>query len=420
MNTPAIDVEKSKEYEIIQDTSSHPEHGVVIALRTTSCFSVPCHALNNVDNLLGPTLSFELEQFVPLDAEEMLVARPSSHGGLDVFTVFRRDVVDEAIHETEVEGLHVASVTPKVFLTVQRYFELTSERNVSDILVFDAESGWDHLQLRDGSVTEWHWYKELSFDVLDDRFTGDGALDRKLLVIGANEAIVELLGLRKLVPNVVLGDKSCDQYQGEMANRLIQGMATPWTVIQQDSNNSIVNRWAPIKRPLMLSLGLICLSLTYFCSLLIYQSFQLTAVVHQADDSQVAIFQELYPRVSVPANVLSRLQSEHRRLQLAQSELNAQPPIRSALPALVHFLNTLPNEMIFRIDSIRMKGDEITQIDGATRSLQDIETLISAMRGAGYEFQPPSTSQMADGFTIRLEKLVRKAVVRNKIAIKEH
>ena len=80
-------------------------------------------------------------------------------------------------------------------------------------------------------------------------------------------------------------------------------------------------------------------------------------------------------------------------------------PVYSSLPLLVHFLNALPVDAVFRIDAIRLKSKQLSSVEGSVRTLTDFEALMGALRADGFEFAQPNLNQMKDGFSLRLERM---------------
>jgi len=138
---------------------------------------------------------------------------------------------------------------------------------------------------------------------------------------------------------------------------------------------------------------------------LVWDGLAIQSRLNASQQMQEEAFRELFPKQSLPTDIAGRLKSEHRKLLAGLTEIDKAPPINSSLPILVRFLETLPDQTIFRIDGIRVISSEIIAIDGAVKTLQDFETLVSTLRSKGFRFATPNIQQMVDGFTLRLERL---------------
>jgi hypothetical protein len=103
-----------------------------------------------------------------------------------------------------------------------------------------------------------------------------------------------------------------------------------------------------------------------------------------------------------------KMQKEVKRLSDELLKLQKEPPVYPSLPVLAQFLNSLPAEAQFRIDHVKAQSNQIVSAEGATRTLEDFQSLVGAIRRAGFEFQQPNVVNMVDGFTVRLEKLTPK------------
>ena len=73
-------------------------------------------------------------------------------------------------------------------------------------------------------------------------------------------------------------------------------------------------------------------------------------------------------------------------------------------------------EAVFRIDAIRAKSQQLSSIEGSTKSLTDFQVLVSTLRTGGFQFAEPSVTQMKDGFSLRLERLTNQSKVKDQVS----
>jgi hypothetical protein len=285
-----------------------------------------------------------------------------------------------------------------------------SDRKIPDDLVIVWQSddrAWDFLELKGRRPVRWVWLDQSNIASDLQRSIIDLTNQRCLLLGPADDQIKAFLSNTRLSveyrPEVLQND-----YANRLSQKLIRGTIHPWFDLRSEQLPTR-QRFKPINN------ALFALTSSLFLGLVILLGFVLTRLANaskttvKADSEQVAIFQRLFPGQAIPTDIVGRLKSEERRLSDLAKEMQKQPPVYSSFPTLVHFLNHLPEEATFRIDSVALKSDQITAVDGAARTLDDFQTLLEAIRKSGYEYAQPDVTQMKDGFKVRLEKLSRVA-----------
>ena len=390
--------------------------GMVLAVDSTECFVLAASQVDLSDFKSEETLAIALEEQLPLDAEDMVVGTVKSKSKDALTIVCERTALVAEVERLESEQHWIAAVSTTCLLAVQ---ELTMDAAVPasfDCLWKNPLNGWDLVLVRKARPVGWQWVdeKDLFECCADDSASGGSAMEGNdamsafpLIVQGElPEQMVWLLRESREITHENVEAQQID-FAKRMAARIVRGEAVPWLDL---AGKRLPTRepWAPIRIPLLILLGLLCMSLLAFQGLLLWQSTGLAASAMQSDDEQIAAFRVLYPGQKIPTDVVGLLKSELRRLQASEEEMQKEPPVYSALPVLAQFLNGLPQEATFRIDRVQAKSNEIVSAEGATRTLEDFQSLISSIRQAGFEFQQPNVVSMADGFTLRLERLTHK------------
>jgi hypothetical protein len=130
--------------------------------------------------------------------------------------------------------------------------------------------------------------------------------------------------------------------------------------------------------------------------------YRAESAVSRAAEAQ--LYREAFPGKPVPANVRSRLASEHRKLQSLGSASQDDRIETSALRVLYDTLAVLPSDAPFSIEQIRIGGRDL-QIEGLAKTHGDANTLAAKVREAvGWRVETPRTEQRRDGtvgFTVR-------------------
>ena len=399
--------------------SVRPRKGVVVSIDTMECFVLPSSQIDLRQFKTIDALAIALEEHLPLDAEEMVVRVTKKSQSKESLTI----VSERSLLEGEVERLElgehwIAAISCTCLLAVQ---ELTFDPGVPvsfDCLWKNPRKGWDLVRVRDSIPVEWQWTDESQLLTdLDSRtvatkglISGDSSCVESVpLFIQGTSSTHETDSLHDLKEiSQVTPDADQIEFARRMADRIVKGSATPWINL---AGKQLPTRepWAPIRMPLLILLGIICTALVAFQSTLLWHASSFTAKATEADDGQIASFRKLYPGQRIPSDVVGLLRSEQRRLHSTELEMQKEPPVYSSLPVLTQFLNSMPEDAEFRIDHVRAQSNQIVSAEGATRTLEDFQSIVSSIRRAGFEFQQPNVVNMADGFTVRLEKLTPKS-----------
>jgi hypothetical protein len=398
--------------------SVRPKKGVVVSIDTTDCFALPSSQIDLQQFKTVDALAIALEEHLPLDAEEMVVRVAKKSQSKECITIVsERPLLAEEVERLQIGEHWIAAISCTCLLAVQ---ELTFDPDVPDsfdCLWKNPRNGWDLVRVRDSIPVEWQWMDESQFqDDLKSRtvaikgsVAGDTGREESVpLFIQGTSSTLETNSLHELREPIQV-NAAADQVEFArlMADRIVRGSATPWINL---AGKQLPTRepWAPIRMPLLILLGIICTALVTLQSTLLWRASNFTTTSAEADDEQISAFRKLYPGQRIPSDIVGRLRSEHRNMQLTEQELQKEPPVYPSLPVLAQFLNSLPAEAQFRIDHVKAQSNQIVSAEGATRTLEDFQSLVGAIRRAGFEFQQPNVVNMVDGFTVRLEKLTPK------------
>jgi hypothetical protein len=119
-------------------------------------------------------------------------------------------------------------------------------------------------------------------------------------------------------------------------------------------------------------------------------------------------FQRAFPDDPIPVGIVSRLESEHRRLAGTRGMTNQNvPKLDSAIPVTHILLSALPEptEVRFKIDRIEIVPEAVAFASGTAKSYGDLETIAERLRLAGLDVPPLSATKTSHGVTLRLEQV---------------
>jgi hypothetical protein len=413
---------------------------IVVALRSEACFAVPKSSVQSVQRLSDTRLSFELETLLPIDAEEMAVRRVN-----DLIVVTNKSIAQSIVDTEEDQGKWIGGVSPLVFLALEEWISCTNKSQLAlpsayQILWMSDQLDYsDLVSISNGMPCQWtvldnrRLEQELATYLLApsslqaSNHRNNGSNPEPLaLDTGSDTAIIQRIApvANQKIPLLILGkpphdfdsvlkslpvivhepEASQHEFAERYSKRWIDGSVAPWCDLRGGSLRTRAPL-APLARSLTLLALTSCVVVGLVFGWLVWDGFAIQGRLKASEQMQEEAFRELFPKQSLPTDIAGRLKSEHRKLLAGLTEIDKAPPINSSLPILVRFLETLPDQAIFRIDGIRVISSEIIAIDGAVKTLQDFETLVSTLRSKGFRFATPNIQQMVDGFTLRLERI---------------
>lgn len=126
---------------------------------------------------------------------------------------------------------------------------------------------------------------------------------------------------------------------------------------------------------------------------LFWQNQQSHRLLQEMDDRQARLHQQVFPNERVPVGILSRLDSEAKRLRALHGGGSGPPAAISSLDVLARILRALPQDYRFQLMEIRIENGQFYLL-GQVRSHGDADRFVTAMRAAGLEAGPPNTHQL--------------------------
>jgi hypothetical protein len=377
----------------------------VIALDSCECFAIESNLIDAKVFRSKTALAYELEQYLPLDAEQMVIDVISApKGGKTkredgLILIADRKALDSKISDLEKEGTWIAGISSQFLMGAQLWCQ---EQRIRDghILWQDRDrNALDYLRLQAGIPTIWRW---LDLKSAIEQIVKDTSI-KDVHIVGSLEGDPKTQ-LESAGHSVrIHEDSNIDEWAAKAERMWVAGVSNPWSDLRRNIKTRYRN--APMY-PSLLVLTTSLLLLLSACSGYVYwRNSQLSDSIATSDQERTATFERLFPKQSVPTDIPGRLVSELRKLESSKQELSKEPPVYSMFPLIVHFLNQLPTNATFRIDAIRAKSQMLNSVEGSAKSLTDFQTFVSSLRTGGFQFAEPSVTQMKDGFSLRLERL---------------
>ena len=377
----------------------------VIALDSSDCFAIDAMQITAKHFRSTTTLAYELEQYLPLDSERMVVDVIASAKGMrtkreeGLIVIADRDALETKISDLEKDGTWITGIAPRFLMGAQLWCQEQGIRDGYLIWQNGEQDTWDYLKLQAGGPTIWRWLdgKSAIDEILKDPSNSE--------VHSVGKLSEDLRGQVKQSGHPIRSHEAShiEVWARKVEELWNRGGWRPWT----DFRRHVKTRYsrAPMYASLLVFTASLLMLLVACAWCAYWTNTQLSDSIAASDLQRTDTFKRLFPSQSVPTDIPGRLVSELRKLESAKQEFSNEPPIYSSLPIVVHFLNQLPEEAIFRIDVIRAKSQQLNSIEGSAKSLTDFQAIVSSLRTGDFQFAEPSVTQMKDGFSLKLERL---------------
>lgn len=350
-------------------------------------------------------LAYRFEEHLPLAIEQLTadyLQGPSRCLGIAA----QRDWLEPQLKALRAGGLSIAAVMPHALLTAQALIESMDLR-------FDGQLLWVHgddadwLTCQAGRPVRWRHLtaepqalqRELACCALSEPAGDDQPLHIVEDQADRAAAFSPITG-----PAVQSHDRATvDGQVHRFARAIIDGQASPWLDLQRDDPGGR-GRWQPLGRPLGLLAASWLIGLLLISAGLLYRAQRLDRQAAASDRRAEQLYASTYPGQAVPLSIVSRLQSERRRLGQLSGRSVDLPQYHSALTGAYQLLRRLPTDLRYRLLEIRIDGPTV-HLEGQARSHADADAIARALRiGQGFTVDPPRTESLRQrGVAFRLD-----------------
>ena len=148
----------------------------------------------------------------------------------------------------------------------------------------------------------------------------------------------------------------------------------------------------PVALPLRFAALAIVACLDVVAATMFFRAHRYRALAARCHEQQAEVFRRALPGQTVPAGIVSRLESEYGKLTASKS---APLPgtSSSALALLHHLLAGLPQDVGYRLFEIRLEDGRI-ELDGEVATHGDADRIAAALRGHELQVEPPRSQQL--------------------------
>ncbi|MGB7325362.1 MAG: hypothetical protein WBD31_10865 [Rubripirellula sp.] len=362
----------------------------ILAPSSTSCFFVAFGPSDSVDVRDRTAMAFELEDHLPMDAESFVADYVVTDGddGKFVAAVAIQSDRWKAIADTcEASGMTIQSIVPQAILATRSVVE--GESPVGRVrLMWVIDGALDSMAIDNGRVVSW---KHLQLD--SDAISRHGVMDfgdvDRVLIAGANPESAAMIG-GSLECQVEWIDESAMVHAQRGAASYLANRSGPWFDLRRE-------KLAPLDRlrGVQQSLRLLALAAVAFLLAVAiggwYRTSKIENEITSLQEQQRTLFETGFPGTRVPGAILRRVRSEHAKVIGSSGAAAIDVPTPAPM-VLRRLMAAFSPDVRFQFESIAINDGKV-DMDLLVRSPVDAGKIASAIAEAGFQVNPPVTTQ---------------------------
>lgn len=362
---------------------------VVVALESDRCLVSQFDLATRRQARNREVLNYQVEEPLPVAAEEL--ASDFVVEGVHVLGISaRRDEIEKTLKT--LATLDVRCVTAIALLAAS---ELSRTGASGDSLWFRPHA-IEQLRFVGEKPTAWR-----TLPVEPDAFRSliaaqelAGQMAAEPVCLGDPRRIAEFLGDETVSIIECPGDP-CLSFAALAAQRIGSGAAQPAFDLRRDPSLSHRAGRSPLRwdQRLLAAASLLLVVAAAGWQLAVAAKAQ--EQLRQLEAAEAQVFRDVFPDKKVPRGVRTRLESELRSIAGARPDGQATPERGDAAHRLQTLLQSLPEDLRFRLTEVRIEGARVNLL-GEARSHADADRIAAAVRRSGLTVAPPSTRQLVD------------------------
>jgi len=340
---------------------------------------------------------YRLEEQLPVEAEAMTACFCPPVGGRSMGAAVRTDVIRPIVDALSEAGIETAAICPTALLACRHYLH-DLDGDPRWVILTDPSQA-DVVCLSGGVPLTWSTVETdgvqvrrcLQVDSLN-RLT-DADAPRAMVAGPAAEAVA---GAIEDEVSVTIGETGEDANLAAAAlaaKRLLDGENAGWVDLCRDGL-ATGGPWGRLAGQLRLAAVLAAAFTVTLAGVLLWRGMQYEALTDGLEEIQRRHYVKLYPNSPVPVGVVSRLESELRRLSGVSGAGSDLPAAPNALETLRRVVAALPAEIRLRITQLRVDPSSIL-IEGQAHGHGDAEIIAKSLSQAGLPTDPPRTERLA-------------------------
>jgi type II secretory pathway component PulL len=358
---------------------------VMLALASADCLAAAID-VTGLPRSDRKAMLYRLEEKLPVAAESV-VADFALADNQALGVCVREDAVAPLLHSLESFGVAIQSITPAALLAAQ---QLAENGGPQVLLIGDADQV-NVIAIRQGVPQSWSLLPARLADLRLhlDLLAMESGEDAPIRAAGLQGLSLDALGAQ-VIPIVPR------QAAAIAAAAALEGRLAPWIEFRRGAL-AISDRLRLHRKALDVFLAAAAIFLVCLTLGLLWRAHRYHREAQAADRQTADEFTATFPGWSLPSNVRTVVESEHRKLATRGSGTLPPEVNESALRTLHVILSRLPPEVKFKVEH-GIFNDTSIEIEGRVRSFNDVDALASAARQAGLDVPPPQARRDNEGF----------------------
>jgi hypothetical protein len=371
--------------------------GVLLALASDQCLAAPIET-TGLPRGDRKAMLYRLEEKLPV-AAEAVVADFALAGDHALGVCVREDGIAPIVRALESVGVAIQSISPAALLTA---CQMASASGSQVLLIGEGEDQINIIAVPNGAPASWSLLPARLSDVklhLDVLSMESGQELGPIRSCGLDAALATALAAEPI-------PTPAPQAAAIAAAAALEGRRDPWIDLRRGAM-AISDPLRLHRKPLDAVLAAAAVFLVCLAIGLLWRGHRYANAAASADRAVADEFQKAFPGWSLPANVRTVVESEHRKLAALGSSALPIESTESALQTLHAALSKLPPDVKFTMERMGF-FDETFELAGRARTSADVDTLAAAAAQSGFEVALPERHRDAEGywsFTVRGTRL---------------
>lgn len=373
----------------------HDQEDSVLCLASSSCLAAKLVANATKTDSSREALSFQLEELLPVSAEQFVADFvPSASETLGIAVV--AETIRPLVQALEVAGVAIRTIIPATLLATQQMIQSSaSQMGTDSVLVWPSVGTYDVVCLQGGAISDWLYIR------------GDSSvLEQNLwMLMSGRDQEVPVFVCRDDADTALESSDDLQHYQrisvapfpetvAIAASDVLFGNLTPVIDLRREKLASRTP-YHSLQKLIMVAAVAACLLLVGAVVGLEYRCWRYEQATQEYQQAMEQVFLQVFPKQQIPLGIRSRLESEHAKT-VGLRDHKKIPEVASAVDTFREMLAVMPDTFRYRFTEISVQGRQL-KMDGEVRTHGDAANLATLLTETGFEVQPPRTVQASGG-----------------------
>ncbi|QDT08816.1 hypothetical protein [Planctomycetes bacterium K23_9] len=362
---------------------------VVICTGSEVSYFIRLDRRNLVGEVSHESLRYAVEAVLPVDAEAIEVDFLADENTISCVAI-ETDLIDPLVHALEQLGLQVQHVVCETLLCVQHAL-LQKQVASTSLLTIEGESpaepsqatraNCDVVSLLNGRPVAWSLCASQAIAMQQELQLQSSRLPQDA------QQVTIMLGRPEATIDAVLD--------------LLRGRLKPWFAMRR-GKLAAHDPFRTSRKSFSVFAALLTAAALIACGVLGWKAHQHTGRADDAVTLMQGVFKENFPGQRVPAAIVKRMESEHRKFIGQRNPVGNVPETIDASSVLLPLIASLPSnedlpvEKGFVVESVRINDGEFL-LNLRLSSYQDAGPISRSLEQAGFSVEPPSSTRSSAG-----------------------